>query len=259
MRALVIAEIGSCHDRELSKALALVDAAAAAGADVVKAQFWSSADRLADRRRVPDEYRQIYRLYQMPADWLPVLHERCECHGVEFMCTTYLPEDVAVVAPFVQRFKISSFEAEAGDLIEAHRPFSHRAIVVSLGMAASRAAVTAVFRRARFLHCVSAYPAPLDEMQLSVLWSRDYAGLSDHSRQLDMGGLAVAAGAEIIEAHIRLDDTDPSNPDFATAFSPGEFAEYVANIRRVETIMGDGRKRLMPSEEPMSAFRVVAP
>ena len=91
-------------------------------------------------------------------------------------------------------------------------------------------------------------------MNLAALKQCD--GLSDHSRHRWMGALAVAAGAEIIEAHLRLDDTDPENPDFATAFTPAEFADYVRNIRFAEAALGDGQKRLQDCERPMAEYRV---
>jgi N,N'-diacetyllegionaminate synthase len=268
-RTFVIAEAGTTHDGDIVQAYALIDAAAAAGADVCKFQFWSDADALADRRRVPEHYREIYRRYQMPAEWLRKLHHHAGDAGVELMVTTYLPQDVATVAPFVKRFKIASFEAEAIDLGYAHVPFltEDRTVIVSLGMDGNPntvprglrgAGYSSWYMRARFLHCVSAYPSPPEAMSLWLLrdeeWS--FAGLSDHSRHPWMGALAVAAGAEIIEAHLRLVKTDPGNPDYATAFTPSEFADYVAHIRFAERVIGDGKKRVQPCELEMSAYKV---
>jgi sialic acid synthase SpsE len=258
VKTLVIAECGSCHDRSLSKAFRLIAAAKDAGADVAKFQFWSDAGELAMRRRVPDLYRAIYERYQVPQHWLYFLEAACSQHGLEFMCTAYLPEDVRVVAPFVQRFKISSFEANDDAMVLAHAPYS-QPLIISLGMNGNywRFHCTT----AQLLHCVSAYPAPVDAMNLRVLWSDPdgepmFHGLSDHSRHPLMGALAVAAGAQIIEAHIRLDDTDPKNPDYETAFSPKEFAGYVDNIRVAERAMGDGERQLQACELPMARFRV---
>ena len=263
---LVIAELGSCHDGSLEKMKRLILAAKECGADVAKGQYWSSADRLADRRKVPDSYREIYRRYQMPRDWLAYLAGYCESVGIEWMVTTYLPEDVATVAPFVKRFKVSSFEAGDDAFLSAYAPFD-KPVMVSCGMRSGdevwRLSDTcwSLFRDVTLLHCVSSYPAPSSEMGLSVLRrgldDRMFDGLSDHSRQIDMGALAVAAGAEIIETHLRLDDTDPANPDYAVAFSSAEFAEYVRLIRRAEVIMGSGEKKLQECERAMSAYRVM--
>jgi sialic acid synthase SpsE len=258
-RTLVIAEAGSCHDGQLLKALRLVNTAFNAGADVVKFQYYSDPDRLADRRRVPDSYREIYRRYQMPPVWLPVLRDYIESQDgkPELMCSTYLPEDVAVVASYVQRFKIASFEALDEEFIVAHARFK-KPIILSTGMMSEHDLLRFWMGGEGFkiLHCVSAYPAPPEAMNLAVLLGGEFSGISDHSRHVWMGALAVAAGAEIIEAHLRLNDTDPENPDYATAFTPSEFAEYVKNVRFAEACLGDGEKKLQACEEPMAKFRV---
>lgn len=263
-RTFVIAEIGSCHDGELVSARALVQMAAACGADAVKAQFWSDPDRLADRRRVPAHYRDIYRRYRMPVSWLPILKAEADAAGIEFLCTAYLPEDVAVVAPYVTRFKVASFEAGAADLREAHRPFSDRQVVVSLGMGGSQHAGkwSQDTSRVRFLHCVSAYPAPVVALHLGTLRAGARHGLihgfSDHTDPALTwtGALAVAAGAEIIEAHLRLEDTDPENPDAPHAMTPQQFDSYVRHIRFAEACLGDGRAGMQPCEAEMAQYRV---
>lgn len=267
----VIAECGSCHGNDLVHALELVEAVRESGADCAKFQFWSNADRLADRRKVPEHYREIYRRYQMPESWLPVLKEACDARSVwtrglrpiELMVTCYLAEDIAVVAPFVDRFKVSSFEAEDETFLTAHRRF-HKPVIVSCGMQDAKDVWSLadvcleLFADSSLLHCVSAYPvSDVAAMTLSVLRGESpFQGLSDHSRHPLMGALAVAAGAEIVEAHIRLEKTCASNPDYATALTPSEFAEYVRNIRFAEQVMGSGEKRLQECERPMAAYRV---
>lgn len=285
-RTLVIAEIGSCHDWRYMRVLELIAAARRAGADVAKFQFWCDPDRLADRRRVPPYYREMYRRYAIPAAWLPDMKGACDRVGIEFMCTTYLPEDVAVVAPLVKRFKVASFEAGAADLREAHRPYLlGRQVIISLGMGAvddaaswlalhSGVVVEGSLRseivedarsapaRVRFLHCVSAYPAPVEALNLKVLRVGARHGLihgfSDHTEPglTWTGALAVAAGAEIIEAHLRLDSTDPQNPDAPHAMNPAQFAEYVQHIRFAETCLGDAGAGRQPCEREMAQYRV---
>jgi sialic acid synthase SpsE len=269
-RTLVIAEIGACHDGSLDRAKALVRAAADCGADIAKGQFWSSADRLAGRRGVPNPYREIYRRYQVNPEWLPELKHECERAGIEWACTCYLPEDVATVAPFVQRFKVASFEAEDLELIASHIPFLRtRELIVSLGMNAAHPASLAipfeVTQRIRTLHCVSAYPAPVETLNLLAIrppagfdGQPVYDGFSDHSDPslTWTGALAVAVGARIIEAHLRLDDTDPENPDAPHAMTPRQFEEYCRHIRFAETCLGSGEKRLQDAEREMAQYRV---
>src|SRR3989442_13161469 len=161
----VIAEAGSCHDGRLDRALDLVGLARTIGADAVKFQWTSSAERLCDRRHAP-EYRAAYELIAFPRPWLAILQDQAATLGLEFLCTVYLPEDVAVIAPLVARFKIASFEAEDAELRQASQ--SHgKPIIVSTGM--TRAGQGGGVGADLVLHCVSAYPTPLEELNLACL------------------------------------------------------------------------------------------
>lgn len=245
----MIVEAGSCHDGDLGKAMRLIDEAKAAGADCVKFQYWSSAERLAERRRAP-AYLDIYAKYQVPTWWLSLLKQRCDRMGLEFMCTTYLPEDIETVTPFVKRFKISSFEAPDVLFVEAHRRYD-REILVSVGMNGP------IWAGVRSLHCVSAYPAPIGDLNLAAIRYRGLSGFSDHSGDPRVGGWAVAAGAQIIEVHAKLDETDKANPDGGPhAFNPWALEQYIRWIRDADSAIGDGMPGLQPSELAMSAYQV---
>lgn len=265
MHTEVIAELGSCHGGSLARAHDLVWAAYHAGADTVKLQYWSSAERMAARRQVPAYYREFYETYRIPAAWLDVLSAHAAFTSMRFLCTVYLPEDVDVVARRSDRLKVSSFEAQDRALLAAAQ--AARPVIVSTGMqtATERADTVRLLRPGdACLHCVSAYPAPEGAMQLATVRWLEQArpegvavGLSDHSVQLDMGAMAVAAGAQIVEVHLRHDDTDPSNPDYASALSQTELAEYIAAIRRAEHIVGEaGPGDAQPAEAAMAQYRV---
>ena len=268
----VIAEPGSTHDGSLEAMLGLVGLAKQIGADAVKFQWLSKAERLCARRRAP-EYLDAYRTIQFPAAWLATLRVACEAHDIDFMCTSYLPEDVHVVLPLVVAGKIASFEASDPHFLALHAEW-RKPVYVSTGMLATKAIADlgAVARRhfdepsdVKFLHCVSAYPAPAEQMNLAVFRPRfydairvDYEGLSDHSLHPWTGALAVAAGARVIEFHLRADDCDPANADYAVSRPPEAAREYVANIRLAETMLGDGAKRIMSAEEPWLRYAVPA-
>ncbi len=235
----VIAEIGSCHDGSLDQALKLIHAAKDCGADIVKAQFWSSAARMAERRKAPD-YEAIYAKYQVPEAWLPVLRREANRLGLVFACSSYLPEDVDTVAAHAEILKIASFEANDPKLLWAHQPFTRtHAIIASVGLDGAAGAVWDMLGSSvRVLHCVTAYPAPLNALSLERIDGVD--GYSDHSGDIRVGGWAVAAGATTIEAHLRLDDTDNDNPDAGPhALTPIAFDAYVREIRDVEHAMSD--------------------
>lgn len=269
MNTYTIAEFGSCHDNDFDAMLDGIRVAAEAGASVCKFQWTSDPERMAKRRgkAFEDGYADVYRRYlTWPAEWHGLLREACDDAGVDYMCSVFLPEDVAVVAPFVAHFKIASFEAEDAEMWAAHEGkdvgMSPRRVIASMGMGATEKAswggALTVAPFARRLYCVSAYPAPHDGLCLRAMSGHGYDGLSDHTApELTWtGALAVAAGAEIVEAHFRLDGTDPANPDYPHAMTPAQLTEYIGNIKFTEECLGTGDTGLQDCERPMLRYKV---
>jgi N,N'-diacetyllegionaminate synthase len=253
----VIAEFGSCHQGDFNRAVQGIEVAKAADADAYKLQYWSSAERMRERRHVTDP--KAYVDGSVLRHWLPLLADHAHAAGLEFMCTAYLPEDIEVVAPYVDRFKVASFEAGDENFVDAHGKYGKQ-VIVSTGMTNKGDCYYSDERA--YLHCVSAYPAPLDQTNLSVLRYDDWEdcwinGYSDHTRCIYTGGFAVSAGADILEVHYRLDDTNESCPDYPVALSPDGLGQYIMLARLAHTMRGDGVKRPMPSETPMMKHRVL--
>ncbi len=267
METYVIAEVGSNHDGSISAMKKAVIDAADAGADAVKFQWTRDPARMA-RRRGQDPrgaYAETLRRYlAWPAGWHAVIAYGCEEHGIDYMCTAFLPEDVAVVAPHVARFKVASFEAMDDGMMEAHAQYG-KPVVASTGMLTEDDVHTlstwSMDLDLRLLHCVSAYPAPLDALNLAILRGGRYAGFSDHSDPAETftGALAVAAGARIIEAHVRVAGQDTSLPDYPHAMDGEQFREYVRFIRVAEQAVGqEGTvRRVQECEAAMIEYRVV--
>lgn len=235
-RTLVIAEPGMTWDRDLDKAYRLIDAAKECDADVVKFQWTSNGRKIQERRKVDPKYAAIYeRGVQYPASWLELLKGHCDRVGIEFACTTYLIEDIAVVAPLVKRFKVSAYESKWEEFIRAHDPAKE--IIISQNGPINTKRVGLIQRS---LRCVSEYPTRLEKLNLSLIRDLHFDGLSDHTANVLTGALAVAAGAKIVEAHIRLWDTPKDNPDFGhslvaePASDEFSFSKYVSNIRLAE-------------------------
>jgi N-acetylneuraminate synthase len=216
MSVFVIGEAGSCHDGDFAKAVALIDVAKKAGADACKFQYWSDAARLAARRHA-GEYLAVYERYAVPVAWLAKLKAECDARGIEFMCTVYLPEDIEIIAPWVKRFKIASFEAGDRDFFGAH--LVHRKpIIVSVGMADGYTVndfyheekALRSDRTVDIMHCTSSYPAPLHDANLKVLrWP--YTGFSDHTKYVLTGAFAVCAGATILPTRTMRPPWTPTN------------------------------------------------
>lgn len=254
MGVLIIAEPGSTAEGDRAIFLALIHLAKSLGCDVFKNQWVSNPGRLCERRRAL-AYREAYEKIAYDLDLHADLASEVHANGLAYGCSVYLPEDVDRIAPYCDYLKCASFESFDAEMLEAFHPYQQRTIV-SLGMASDGAGVDLSEFVGR-LHCISSYPAPAEQMNLAAIRRRNLNGLSDHSKHPWTGALGLAAGAtRFIEFHVRLDDTDPANPDYAVARDPREAAEYVANIRQAERVMGDGLAVSQPCEAPMERYRV---
>jgi sialic acid synthase SpsE len=238
----IIAEAGSCHEGQVERALSLVYMAKHADADAVKFQYWSSPERMRERRHTG---WPAYEQGSVKAEWFPLLHKVAKDIGLDFMCTAYLPEDVAEVAKWVDMFKVSSFENQDRDFLREHVGYG-KPMVVSLGMGGTFVYTGEV--PTYYLACTSAYPCPPEEAALRAVWG--VHGYSDHTRLALTGALAVAAGAKILEVHFRLEDTKPECPDYCVALSPTELGEYVEGARLAALMYGTGEWAEKPDVQP---------
>ena len=165
-----------------------------------------------------------------------------------------------MIAPHVDRFKVASWGATDHLFLDAHCRY-RKPLVISTGVDdASHARYLrnpGGFHSAWLLHCVSAYPAPLDELNLAAIREVPLDGLSDHSRRIMTGAFAVCAGARILEVHFCLPETAADHPDRCVSHEPDALKEYVRLARMAGHAMGDGVKRIMPSERENVRHRYV--
>ena len=223
------------------------------GANAVKFQYWSDSDKLAGKRRMP-EFADRYERSRLPANFLPLLAKEAASIGMDFICTTYMMEDIAAVAPYVRAFKIASFEVLDVPFIEAHLPYD-KPIYLSTGLTTAAELGRLLWlrknlgrERLKLLLCTSAYPCPYGQVNLQAIRHYDLDGLSDHTGHPMTGALAVCAGARTIEMHIRSEFTRDDNPDYPHALAPDDFDAYLTNIDLAEELLGDGEKVTMPAE-----------
>jgi N,N'-diacetyllegionaminate synthase len=265
----VIAEAGVNHNGDQAKALRLVDAAAASGADAVKFQTFDP-NRLASRAAPLAEYQRagespelgqvamLSRL-RLPDDALAAVAMRCRERGILFLSTPF--DEVS--ADLLDELDVPAFKIGSGEL--TNLPFLRnlasrgRPLLLSTGMATLgevAAAVDAVAASGAhglvLLHCVSSYPAPAKEANLRAMDTLREAfsvpvGYSDHCLGTDVALAAVARDAAVLERHLTLDRCLPG-PDHALSLEPGELAELMHRIRTLERALGDGRKRPQRSE-----------
>ncbi len=267
----IIAEAGSNHDGKLSVAMKLIDVAARAGADAVKFQTFR-ADRIYSERAGTSAYLklkksivEVIRDMEMPYAWIPKLAERCRRRGIFFISTPFDEESADRLNPWVDVFKIASYEMTHHPLLRHVAAFG-KPVLLSTGasLPGEIAESVAVLRRARvkglcLMQCTASYPAPLESINVRVLETlraafRCPAGLSDHSRDPIAAPMTAAAlGADLIEKHFTLDNRLPG-PDHRYAVEPDELAALVKGIRAVESARGDGVKRVHPVEEELRHF-----
>lgn len=267
----LVAEAGSNHNGSLEMAHALIEAAAEAGADAVKFQTFS-AKRLYPRSAGSSDYlgdaRSIYDIIaslETPSEWWPGLSERAHRLGLAFLSSPFHEEAVAMLEPYVDAFKIASYEMTHTPLLrEVAR--TGKPVIMSTGastLAEVERAVAAV-RDAGctslvVLQCTASYPSPLSSINVRALVTiRDRlgvpTGLSDHSKESAIAPMAAAAlGAAVIEKHYTLSRRLPG-PDHAFAIEPAGLAELVRGVRAIEQALGTGEKIVQPVEEELRQF-----
>lgn len=272
----VIAELSGNHNGSLERALALLDAAAATGADAVKLQTYTPDTITLDHdgpgfviegglwhgRRLHELYAEAH----TPWDWHAALFARARELGVILFSSPF--DDTAIEllegldAP---AYKIASFEAVDLPLI-ARAARTGKPLIISTGLC-SLADMGAALDTARangadgvaLLHCVSAYPAVFADANLATI--PDMAarfgcviGLSDHTPGSAAAAAGVALGAAIIEKHITLARAD-GGPDAAFSLEPEEFARLVADCRNAWAAVGRVNYDIEGSEAGNLQFR----
>jgi len=264
---LVIAEAGSnWADIGLEGAYRLIEAAAEAGADVVKFQMFRGRDTYVENAGVADylgqEIQSLFQELELPDAFIPDLVKRCEKAGVEFMASVFSLRDLAVIDPYVKRHKIGSYEISYPQLI-AGAVKTGKPLYLSTGVSTAEDIAWAVSicdpQQLTLLQCTGSYPAPLEEMNLhAIAWLRDRfhvpVGLSDHSENPLLAPIAaVTLGATAIEKHFTLDKKQ-KGPDHKFAVEPHELKTMVQAIRNTEKALGTGFKKVLPSEQELYLF-----
>lgn len=268
-KVFVIAEAGVNHNGDLALAEKLVDAAAAAGCDAVKFQTFRAEEIAAEtaalapyqaKAKAGRDQRSMLSRLELNENAHLRLQSRSRKAGIEFLSTAF----DASSADFLDKigmpiFKIASGEITHKSLVE-HVARKGKPLIVSTGMCdldeVGRAVgwiKTLSSAPLALLHCLTEYPAPIEEVNLRAMDALGKSfgapvGYSDHTLGTEVAVAAAARGAAVIEKHLTLDRRMPG-PDHAASLEPGEFKEMVRQIRSVCLALGDGIKRPAPCEE----------
>lgn len=265
----IVAELSGNHNGRIERALKLIDAARAAGADAVKLQTYT-ADTITIDHDGPGfrlegglwDGRRLYELYQeahTPWEWHRQLFAHARAIGIQIFSSPFDPTAVAFLDELAApAFKIASFELVDIPLIELCAQ-TGKPLVMSTGLASPQEIAEAVEAAKRagdggviLLHCTSAYPAPASDMHLRTLQHlREQhgvvVGLSDHTLGVAASVAAVALGACFIEKHFTLDRAE-GGVDSDFSLEPPELERLVKECRDAWEALGTVRYDEVPSE-----------
>lgn len=277
-RPYLIAEMSGNHNRSLERALAIVDAAAAAGADAIKLQTYTADTMtldLAEREFLIDDPkslwagRTLYDLYReahTPWDWHAPIFERAKSRGLVAFSTPFDASAVDFLESLrVPLYKIASFENTDLPLIRRVAA-TGKPMIISTGLAtiaeiaeAVAAARGAGCRHLVLLKCTSAYPASPADSHLRTIPHLRAAfgcevGLSDHTLGNGAALASIALGATVIEKHVTLSRAD-GGVDSAFSLEPAELKQLVADAERARLALGDVHYGPGPNEINSLRFR----
>jgi len=272
----IVAEISANHGGSLDRALELVRAAHAAGADAIKLQTYTAdtltLDSPADCFRVEGTLwsgRTLHELYteaHTPWEWHQPIRELARELELDCFSTPFDATAVDFLETLdMPAYKIASFEIVDIPLL-TRIAGTGKPVIMSTGMATLEEIVEAVeaVRAAgtgglALLKCTSAYPAPPDEVNLRTIGHLAETfdvpvGLSDHTLGIAVPVAAVAAGACIVEKHVTMARAD-GGPDSDFSLEPDEFKAMVDAIRVAERAMGCVQYGVSDAEKSSRVFR----
>ncbi|MGA5300947.1 pseudaminic acid synthase [Nucisporomicrobium flavum] len=260
-RPYIVAEMSGNHNGSLDRALALVDAAAEAGAHAIKIQTYTADTMTVDvkhpRFRISqghelwgDEY--LYQLYERahtPWEWHEAIFDRARERGLTPFSSPFDRTAVELLEKLdAPMYKIASSEITDLPLIRLCAS-TGKPLIISTGMASVQEIAAAVdaargagCRDIVVLSCTASYPAPPEHTNLRripVLAEafRVPIGLSDHTLGIGVPVASVAFGACLIEKHVTLDRGD-GGVDSAFSLEPQELAALVVESERAWQALG---------------------
>ena len=268
-----IAELSVNHAGSLDLALDAVRLAAKAGADCLKTQYFTGDSITLNSDsgpfRMEGQYHSLYEFYEavkMPVEWQPRIKAECEKNGIDFLCT---PTDAATADYLdelgMEFFKVAAFELPDYPLLR-HLGSKKKLVVLSCGMASVEEieGAIAALRESGcpeivLLKCTSEYPAPFEELNLSLIPDMKQrfglpVGFSDHTPGPFAPPLAVILGARVIEKHFCVGRT-PITAESHFSMTPDEFEEMVKNCNLALKAVGTGTYELTRAEKAAMGSR----
>lgn len=272
----IIAEISANHNGSIDAALACISAAKKAGANAVKIQTYT-ADTMTIQSDKEDFQIQegpwqgysLYDLYQQahtPYEWHQALFEHAKKEAITLFSTPFDETAVDLLESLdAPAYKVASFELTDHPLLkrvgETGKP-----VILSTGMANEQEIKEAVDVLAQsgcqdlvLLHCISAYPAPIESSNLTAIRTlsdkfNTLSGLSDHSLGTSVANTAISLGACVVEKHFTLSRSHPG-PDSAFSIEPDELKTLCESTYLTWQSLGTGELATSSVEQQNLQFR----
>jgi len=275
-RTVVIAEVGVNHDGDVETAKKMVDAAAAAGAHIVKFQAFISEKEISrfaaktpyQKETTTDHGTQLEmcKTLELKPAALRELKAYCSRTNMPFLCAAFDFESVDLLIDDlkVDTIKVASSEVTNIPFLE-YIGSKKKAVILSTGASTLVEAGMAIEALKKsgcpelmLFHCVSSYPAPHAEVNLRAMATLRTAfnipvGFSDHTVGVEAAIVAAALGACAIEKHFTLDRNMPG-PDHRASIEPAELAALVRGVKIANDALGSSEKKPAPCEMPNLAL-----
>ena len=265
-KTLIIAEAGVNHNGDMALARSLIDAAADAGADLVKFQTFQ-ADRLVTAQAAKAQYQvgaanpqetqhAMLRKLELSEPMHKELIAHCKDRDIGFFSTGFDIASLDLLKGLGQTlFKVPSGEITNLPYLK-HIGQWRLPVILSTGMARLGEIEDALevlvkagtpLDQVTVLHCTTQYPTPMADVNLRAMTAIGSAfgvayGYSDHTQGIEVATAAVALGASVIEKHFTI-SRDLPGPDHQASLEPAELAAMVKAIRNIEIALGDGVKK----------------
>ena len=271
-RIIVIAEAGANHNGKLKLAYKLVDLAKNCGANFVKFQtsipelhiskFAKKANYQTKNNLKIETQLEMAKKITLTYKQFRKVKRYCQKKKIEFLST---PFDLKSIN-FLKSLNMKYFKIPSGEI--TNLPYLvkvaklKKKLILSTGMSnmkeigeALRVLITngALKKNITVMQCNTEYPTPLRDANLRAMLviKKKYGvkiGYSDHTEGIEASLAAVAMGATVIEKHITLNKNLPG-PDHKASISEKELKKMIEGIRKIVIALGDGIKRVSPSEK----------
>jgi len=242
LKTLIIAEVGSNWEGNLTKAKKLIKQCKNVGANAIKFQIWRTSDLYSKNH--PDW--KIIKRSELSFEKTIKLKKFADSLGIEFFCSVFFPEAVDFLESLkIKRYKIASrtcllndpYSKETLEKIAKTR----KPVIVSMGMGGNRKYLEKLFSKNKesiFCYCISEYPLSIKKINWKE--AMQYDGFSDHTLGITAPIIFTilkklkGANQIIIEKHVKLENS--KGLDASTSITVNQLSELISHIREIEKV-----------------------